>query len=165
MLSEAAIGHGAQQRRDGPTRHSTRRPGLRPVRGLIPALDLMKSIRFGVLALISSSAFSAEPPRVTGIYTNMHFATEDVIGVEIFIVFSRNQYQAVVQCSEGEPGIPEVVPVTVSGSSISFKVTSERSGCPVAAFSGLLTKDGLYGSFAGTTGYPGVLKRGRSYWQ
>jgi hypothetical protein len=125
----------------------------------------MKSILIGVLVLFSASVIAAGPPKITGIYSNMHFATEDVIGVEIFIVFSRNEYQAVVQCSEGAPGIPAVVPVTVSGSSISFKIASEQSGCPITAFAGQLSKSGLSGAFEGTTGYPGFLKRGRSYWQ
>ncbi|WP_139250227.1 hypothetical protein [Hydrocarboniphaga daqingensis] len=125
----------------------------------------MKSILLGVLVLFSASVIAAESPKVTGIYSNMHFAAEDVIGVEVFIVFSRNEYQAVVQCSEGEPGIPAVVPVAVSGSSISFKITSGQSGCPTTTFTGRLSKSGLSGTFEGTTGYPGFLKRGRSYWQ
>jgi hypothetical protein len=125
----------------------------------------MRSILSGVLLLLAAPVISAEQPKLTGIYSNMHFATEDVIGVEVFIVFSRNQYQAVVQCSEGSPGVPEVVPVTVSNSSISFKITSAQSGCPVVNFTGRLTKSGLSGSFEGTTNYPGLLKRGRSYWQ
>lgn len=125
----------------------------------------MKSILFGALALFVASVVAAEPVKVPGIYSNMHFATEDVIGVEVFIVFGHNQYQAVVQCSEGSPGIPEVVPVTVSGSIVSFKITSEKSGCPATIFSGQLTKSGLSGKFEGTADYPGLLKRGRSYWQ
>jgi len=132
---------------------------------LTRALDLMKSILFGALTLFAAAVMADEPMKVPGIYSNMHFATEDVIGLEVFIVFGRNQYQAVVQCSEGSPGIPEVVPVTVSGSSISFKITSEKSGCPATNFSGQLTKSGLLGKFEGTAEYPGLLKRGRSYWQ
>jgi hypothetical protein len=125
----------------------------------------MKGMAVAALVTLVSAANATDPVRVTGIYSNMHFATEDVIGIEVFIVYSRNEYQAVVQCSEGEPGAPQVVPLTVSGSSVSFTVTSAQSGCPTASFAGVVTKSGLQGSFAGTENYPGFLTRGRSYWQ
>lgn len=129
----------------------------------------MKSIIVGALLLVASFPVAADSAKVTGIFSNMHFAVEDVIGVEVFIVFShmrgQGQYVAAVQCSEGAPGIAEVVPVTVSGSDISFKITSEQSGCPTTSFTGRVSKQGLLGSFEGTTNYPGFLKRGPSYWQ
>lgn len=125
----------------------------------------MKGIAVAFLAMLACVASATEPVKVTGIYSNMHFATEDVIGVEVFIVYSRNEYQAIVQCSEGAPGIPQVIPVVVSGASVSFVVTSEQSGCPTSSFSGVISKAGLQGSFKGTESYPGFLKRGRSYWQ
>ncbi|NGY04897.1 hypothetical protein [Solimonas terrae] len=125
----------------------------------------MKGMAVAALASLAFTAIAADPVKVTGMYSNMHFATEDVIGVEVFIVYSRNEYQAVVQCSEGAVGVPQVVPLSVSGSSVSFTVTSELSGCPTSSFTGVVTKSGLQGSFAGTENYPGLLKRGRSYWQ
>jgi hypothetical protein len=125
----------------------------------------MKSMAAAVVAMLVSVASAAAPVRVMGIYSNMHLATEDVIGVEVFIVYSRNEYQAVVQCSEGAIGVPQVVPLLVSGLSVSFTVTSEQSGCPMSSFSGVVTKSGLQGSFEGSEKYPGFLKRGRSYWQ
>jgi len=129
----------------------------------------MKVIPAAALMLIANFAAAAEPPKVTGIYSNMRFGTEDVTGVEVFIVLSHirghGQYQATVQCAEGALGVPEVVPVMVSGTSISFKITSEQSGCPTASFTGQITKLGLAGTFEGATDYPGFLKRGRSYWQ
>ena len=115
--------------------------------------------------LVASVAIAAEPvPRITGVYSNMHFAGEDVIGAEVFIVLTRGGYHASVQCSEGEPGIPEVVPVTVTGSSISFRSTTKQSGCPNSMFHGVISNAGLAGTFEGTN-YPGMLKRGKSYWQ
>lgn len=125
----------------------------------------MKGIAVAALVTLASAASAADPVRVTGMYSNMHFATEDVIGVEVFIVYSRNEYQAVVQCSEGAMGVPQVVPLSVSGSSVSFTITSELSGCPTSSFKGVVNKSGLQGTFAGTENYPGFLKRGRSYWQ
>lgn len=129
----------------------------------------MKAIAVAAVSLIASFAAAAEPPKVTGIYSNMRFGTEDVTGVEVFILFSQfrgnSQYLATVQCAEGVPGVPEVVPVMVSGTSVSFKITSEQSGCPTVSFAGQITELGLAGTFEGTADYPGFLKRGRSYWQ
>ena len=130
-----------------------------PHMALVPRLIFLSSI---ALPLLSQAA----DPRVTGMYSNLRFGTEDVTGVEMYVVSSHGSYYASLQCAEGAPGIPETVKLSVSGSSVSFVVpSSTRSGCPSGAtFTGQLAADGIRGSFAGTD-WPGFLKRGNGYWQ
>ena len=108
----------------------------------------------------------AAGPKVTGMFSNLRFGTEDVTGVEMYVVFSHGNYYATVQCAEGAPGIPETVQLSVSGLSVSFVVPeNSASGCPVGAiFTGQVTASGIRGTFAGTD-WPGFLQRGKGYWQ
>jgi len=97
----------------------------------------------------------------------MQFGTEDVTGVEIFLVFSRSGYYAVMQCAEGAPGVPVVLPVKVAGNLLEIEAPLRKendSGCPASKFLGTIEEAGLKGSFEGTE-WPGFLKRGGSYWQ
>ena len=130
-----------------------------PHMALVPRLIFLSSI---ALPLLSQAA----DPRVTGMYSNLRFGTEDVTGVEMYVVSSHGSYYASLQCAEGAPGIPETVKLSISGSSVSFVVpSSTRSGCPSGAtFTGQLAADGIRGSFAGTD-WPGFLKRSNGYWQ
>src|SRR3954469_23276877 len=68
--------------------------------------------------LALSSLSRAADPKLTGMFSNLHFGTEDITGVEMYIVFSHGNLYATVQCAEGAPGIPETVRVSVSGSSL-----------------------------------------------
>eukprot|EP00456_Euglypha_rotunda_P087226 TRINITY_DN8873_c0_g1_i4.p1 TRINITY_DN8873_c0_g1~~TRINITY_DN8873_c0_g1_i4.p1 ORF type:complete len:124 (+),score=10.64 TRINITY_DN8873_c0_g1_i4:590-961(+) len=123
----------------------------------------MKRTTGTALLFVSCLAMASEL-RVTGTYSNLRFGTEDLSGVEVTIVSGGTGYYAVVQCAEGAPGIPLVVPAQVHGARIEFRVTAASSGCPEAAFTGAVTAAGLTGVFEGTQ-WPGFLKRGKSYWQ
>lgn len=120
------------------------------------------------LLIISSSLAYAAPTKVTGLFSNMHFGTEDVSGVEIFITNSTNGYFAQVQCAEGAISRPVVVEVHVSGSLIEFSVppNSDQNSysCPSGKFKGIVSDLVIRGSFEGTN-WPGILKRQKSYWQ
>jgi len=141
------------------TRQRPLSSSVMPHMALVPRLIFLSSI---ALPLLSQAA----DPRVTGMYSNLRFGTEDVTGVEMYVVSSHGSYYASLQCAEGAPGIPETVKLSISGSSVSFVVpSSTRSGCPSGAtFTGQLAADGIRGSFAGTD-WPGFLKRGNGYWQ
>ncbi|MES2884817.1 MAG: hypothetical protein V4709_08430 [Pseudomonadota bacterium] len=123
----------------------------------------MKQIAAAVLLLFAGFV-TASQLRLTGTYSSLRFGTEDLSGAEITLVYGGNGFYAVVQCSEGSPGIPLVVPVQVQQASIEFRVTAASSGCPESRFVGSVTAEGLSGVFEGTQ-WPGFLKRGKSYWQ
>jgi hypothetical protein len=92
----------------------------------------------------------------------MHYIAEagDVLGAEVWIVYSRDHYWATVQWAEGAPERPVVVPVQVSGRRVRFSVKFSRDFA--------LNFDGVV-SEAGLTGHLGAdrvfLKRKASYWQ
>lgn len=104
--------------------------------------------------------------KVTGTYTSLRFGTEDLSGAEITIVYGGSGYYVIAQCAEGAPGIPEVAPATVEGNKITFKLKDESaSGCPDSTYRGIVSEKGLKGTFEGLSEWPGMLKRGKSYWQ
>ena len=116
------------------------------------------------------SGYVLAAERITGVYSDMEFNEEagDVIGIEIFLVYSREGFQAIFQDAEGSPSVPVVVPAIVKGSEITFELP-ERNGYS-GKFLGRIQKDRIEGHFltgaAGREGEPEiVLKRGRSYWQ
>ena len=122
-----------------------------------------------VLLVASVAVFPpghAAEPRVTGIFSNLQFGTEDLAGVEMYIVPSRGNYYATVVCAEGGPGVPETVKLTVSGSSISFVVpANSASNCPAGAvFTGQISVNGINGAFSGSE-LRLFLNRGKGYWQ
>ena len=97
----------------------------------------------------------------------MQFGKEDITGIEILLVHSRFGYYAVIQCAEGAPGVPIVLPAKVSGNVVEIAAPAKddiRSGCPASSFRGTFGETGLTGSFEGTQ-WPGFLKRTNSYWQ
>jgi hypothetical protein len=102
--------------------------------------------------------------KLTGIYSDMSYSDDsgDVLGDEIFLVFSNRGYYAVFQGSEGEPYVPVVVPVKVEGNSISF--TLPASTDPRGKFQGKITNGELTGTFSGNA-QTVHLKRKASYWQ
>ena len=105
----------------------------------------------------------------TGFFSNMHYVgqTGDVIGDEVFIVYSREGYFAYVQCAEGSPGLPVIVPVKLKGLDVEFSIP-EKSGsqCSGATFSGRVSKTELSGKWRyPNVSHDAVLKRRRSYWQ
>lgn len=115
--------------------------------------------------IFMTSSVWASKLKITGVYSNMRFGTEDVTGVEILLVFSRAGYYAVMQCAEGAPGVPMVLPAKVAGSSVEIEPPlSKDSRCPNSKFRGTIEESGLRGTFEGTD-WPGFLERGSSYWQ
>lgn len=132
------------------------------------SLKIMNRTILLTFLIISSTLASAAPLKVTGLFSNMRFGTEDVNGVEIFITNSTNGYFAQVQCAEGSIRRPVVVEVRVTASSIEFSVppSSDQNSysCPSGKFKGVVSDRGIKGSFDGTN-WPGTLKRKKSYWQ
>ncbi|MEN3112008.1 hypothetical protein ACFONG_19360 [Uliginosibacterium paludis] len=115
-----------------------------------------------------SSASAAPQIKVTGVFSDLHFVAQagDVTGTEIFIVFGGEQgYFAIIQCAEGWPSKPVIVPAIVHGAEVEFAPHGQtESHCPNAKFRGTVSSSGLRGKFENTD-YPGFLKRKRSYWQ
>jgi hypothetical protein len=120
------------------------------------------------LLFAMSSGSHAASPKVTGVFSNMRFGTEDVTGVEVFVTYSDKGHFAQVQCAEGAISRPIVVPVLVAGSHVEFSVPTDSAAnkfsCPAGKFKGEVSAKGLRGQFEGTD-WPGFLKRSKSYWQ
>jgi len=111
-------------------------------------------------------------PRITGIYSDMSYHQEsgDLVGTEIFVVYTPNEYVAFFQNWEGGSSRPVVVPVQVSGDTIAFKVPEPSLGA--GEYIGRVGKTGFDGTVRyrrpdGTSGKaePIHLKRKKSYWQ
>jgi hypothetical protein len=128
---------------------------------------MSRSILVALLVALFSESQAASP-KVTGVFSNMRFGTEDVTGVEVFVTYSDKGHFAQVQCAEGAISRPVVVPVLVAGSYIEFAVPADSTpnaySCPVGKFKGEVSAKGLRGRFEGTD-WPGFLKRAKSYWQ
>jgi hypothetical protein len=102
--------------------------------------------------------------KFTGIYSDMRYGKEsgDVIGQEIFIVFSKDGYFAILQSSEGEPSKPVVVPVSIGGMNIKFLVPTYMDSR--GEFNGTICNNHLVGTFQGN-GQKINLGKKNSYWQ
>ena len=116
------------------------------------------------LASTVLSVSAASVPKLTGTYSSLQMGTEDLHGVEISIVIGGKGYFAIVQCAEGVPGIPQVVPAQIAGLSLQFTLENSATGCPASAFQGTVSANGLTGAFEGTT-WPGFMRRRKGYWQ
>jgi hypothetical protein len=96
-----------------------------------------------------------------------HAESGDVGGVEILIVFSLTnggrigQYYAYVQLAEGVPDVPQVVPVAVTGDSISFELAGPYAR--ISPFQGRVVGDSLIGRFQ--NGWDLRIGRRESYWR
>ena len=117
-----------------------------------------------------SDARDASQTKITGMYTDMRYQeqTGDILGVEVFLVFSRSGYQIVFQDAEGSPSIPIVVSATVEKNRIEFDLP-ERGGYS-GKFSGTIGPRGIVGRFlSGQENSFGKktfeLRRKPSYWQ
>jgi hypothetical protein len=102
--------------------------------------------------------------KVTGVYSSMSYNKEagDIIGVEVFVVYSRDGYRVIYQSSEGEPIAPIVVPAKIQGDSISFSVPPDVDSR--GSFVGKIEAAQMIGVFSGS-GEVMTLKRRPSYWQ
>ena len=114
---------------------------------------------------LGSTQCQAEDLKITGMYSSLEFNEEggDLLGMEMYLVYGGGDaYFALVQCAEGAPTAPLLVPVKVSGSKVSFNLTgSPECG---TSFTGVVSKDGLRGRFAGQE-EDRWLPRKRGYWE
>lgn len=100
--------------------------------------------------------------KFTGIYSTLRSVggDDDLIGLEVIIVRSREGLRAFVQTADGVAGAPVLVPVNVDGVSLSFTIPS-TTGEPLE-FKGKVTRQGLKGTLDDR---PLTLPRRRSFWQ
>jgi hypothetical protein len=122
-----------------------------------------------LLVAISICAVCAQgaktvPAKVTGLFSNMTYNREgsDVLGMEIFIVYSARGYFVVYQSSEGEPSAPVILPANVSGSSVRFVIPPAIDSR--GAFQGTVGTAELAGTFSGNRETVHLPRKG-SYWQ
>jgi hypothetical protein len=109
-------------------------------------------------------------PQITGLYSTMAFGGGEVHGVEIFIVRGRvsagspEGYFAYMQCANGKPGRPIVVPVSVVSDDITIPdISGANTGCPASEFHGSIAPSGISGQFGSL---PTIeLPRRESVWQ
>lgn len=122
-------------------------------------------VTLALFIFLPDMANSAEKKiKVTGIYSDMSYNREggDVLGLEIFLVFSRQGYFVILQVSEGEPNPPVIVPAKIQGSAITFSLPVEAD--PRGEFQGTINDAELSGTFK-NNGQTVHLKRKNSYWQ
>jgi hypothetical protein len=103
-----------------------------------------------LMFLVVASAVAVKPKatKITGIFSNMYYLEQagDLLGEEAHIVYSSNGYYILFQQSIGEPGIPVLTPLRVTGTRISFTLpdsTVEYHG----VFTGEIKGDSLIGFF------------------
>jgi hypothetical protein len=87
---------------------------------------------------------------VGGFYSNIRYASGDIIGTAIWIVRSEQDFWATVQIAEGHITAPEVVLAHVSGTKVRFSVPdliADQGGSPslpkMIPFEGTITESGL----------------------
>lgn len=128
--------------------------------------------RYALVAgvVLSGTIVAAEPdsaPRITGVYSDMwlHLGKKTLNGTEIFIVQNNTGYAAVLQCANGAPGTPVVLPLSVNDNKISFEVPNTGDHhCCVGPFSAAISGKTLKGAFTQCNDAV-VLTRKNSYWQ
>lgn len=134
-------------------------------------IDALRHVSFAgfisfalIFISINVAATETDHQKVTGMFSDMTYSQEtgDVIGIEVFLVYSNRGYFAVYQTSEGEPSVPVVVSARVDGSSVSFQVPPEIDSR--GSFNGAIGNNELTGRFSGN-GQVVHLKRKPSYWQ
>lgn len=123
-----------------------------------------------LIPLFGYVTFASDSVPITGMYSNMVLNKEsgDVLGSEMFIVYSNKGYFVTFQSSEGEPTIPVVTDLKVNGTHIEFSLPEGHAYN--GTFKGDITYQDLTGSFErGQLDYTGEkvfrLKRKDSYWQ
>jgi hypothetical protein len=124
-----------------------------------------------VVVLMTGTARADDPPQIAGIYTDMYFnrTRESLLGVEIFVIPSREGYHVLFQGAGGNPDVPVLVPANVDGDRLEF-VLPERTGY-TGRFVGVFRDDALVGRFEPaqinrvTDTWEFRLRRTNSYWQ
>lgn len=123
------------------------------------------------LLLLSGLAWADEPPQIAGVYSDMYFnrTRDSLLGVEIYVIPSREGYHVLFQGAGGHPEVPMLVPATIDGNRLEF-VLPERAGY-TGKFTGTFSEDALIGSFQPaqinrvTDTWEFRLRRTTSYWQ
>jgi len=131
---------------------------------------LLKFAASLVFLMATSFSMAETPNKITGIYSDMTFNKEggDVLGIEIFVLFTRSGYWVVFQDAEGSPSEPVITAAEIKNNEITFSLP-ERNGY-VGTFRGRIGKGVLVGGFdsgqqATFGGREFKLKRKSSYWQ
>ncbi len=130
----------------------------------------MKFFIILIIAFIALSPRSAvtSDGEVTGVFSTFRLSEKsgDIVGAEIHIVPNPKGYSAIVQGSEGAPGFPEVVPVSVKGNTITFTISpSSASGLPPGKYIGRVTREGLLLDGPTESFKEYKMPRKKSYWQ
>lgn len=130
---------------------------------------IIYSLCFYLLTPLPSLTANATE-KFTGIYSDMYFNQEggDVLGIEIFIVFSNDGYKVIFQDAEGVPSVPIVIAAEIKDNKIMFELP-DRTGYS-GKFIGRFIKNKLIGHFeSGALSHTGnpiiTLEYRRSYWQ
>jgi hypothetical protein len=130
-----------------------------------------KGLALVALVLLAPGALAgaAEPSRVSGIYSNLHWNAEggDLIGIELFVVprgtgGGEPAWSVFVQIAQGGAPCAAVLPLTVTGDRIEFTLP-KGSTCAGLHFVGALSPTEI--SLRWDAGTVEHLKRGKSYWQ
>lgn len=126
----------------------------------------LKILLIAFITAACSKPVISDVNKLTGIYSNLEYITQsgDVIGIEIFVVYSRKGYQVVFQDSEGEPSVPVVIPASVSPKRILFEIPKDVGSSYTGKFNGVFYEDKIVGSFEGLKDEI-ILIRRSSYWQ
>jgi hypothetical protein len=125
--------------------------------------------RIGIFALLLTSSVAAQSvPQRKGVvfssFSSLHYVGEagGVVGIELLVMPNMNTAYVVLQCAEGAPSEPLLVPAKVSGTKIEFTVKQPGGNC-----------NGEYRGDANTKGmilkrssasHPEFLLRKKSYW-
>jgi len=104
----------------------------------------------------------------TGLFSTLRLSERsgDITGAEVHIVPNPKGFSAIVQASEGAPGLPEVLEVRLSGTTVIFSVPeNSASGFVPGQYRGTVTKKGLQlrGPRGSYENY--FLPRKPSFWQ
>lgn len=116
--------------------------------------------------LIASISCAAER-NITGVYSSLSFNVEggDVLGEELFLVRTRNGYQATFQISDGSPSELMLVDVLIKEGNISFEI---KKGVYAGSFMGKITDRKIVGILKFSDGVEDEISLPKvqySYWQ
>jgi hypothetical protein len=121
--------------------------------------------------LLGGIARADDPPPIAGMYSDMYFnrTRGSLLGVEIFVIPSREGYHVLFQGAGGHPEVPILVPARIDGDRLEFELP-DRVGYS-GKFIGVFRDDALVGSFEPaqinrvTDTWEFRLRRTASYWQ
>lgn len=143
----------------------------------LPAKTLLRAgpaalVLLSLLAIAVTVEGQARTASPTGLFGRLQYNREsgDVGGLEVFVVYGRSGYVAVIQSAEGVPEDPVVVPVVMNRTRTALTFEWPMRNGRTLKYQGSIRPDGLYGRFENgefsdrDDGYF-LLRRGRSYWQ